>query len=431
LIDRIIRSLPRKYRWFDMIRTESVNSSLSYKNNRLYSLSEKQSGGFGIRVNTEERTGFSYTNDEEGIEEAVKRAVSLAAYGDIEAFDLPEPLREIPFEPFDKNIEKFSVFGEIIKAESIMAAVRERYPEASVDVSIGKSWGQSRLLNSCGFDASYRNSYYSISASATVVQRDGTKIDVWEQASALAPCSGDHIPRRLIELISQAQTVRKAGSGIMPVIFTPRAFSRLLGLVLAGLDAKSVHKGISPYTGRLNDRMFSDRLTVLDDPSLGDSPFSYPFDDEGVQAQRKFLIKNGTVENYITDLRFAAKLGIRPGGNASRGYASLPHPSFSNIAVEAGSSSFQDLMKGFGRGILVDQFIGLGQSNTITGDFSANLDLAFLFEKGEIIGRVKDCMISDNIFTMLEGVFMLSAEREQNGSIVLPHAAFPAVNYSG
>ena len=134
------------------------------------------------------------------------------------------------------------------------------------------------------------------------------------------------------------------------------------------------------------------------------------------------------MERFITDLKYGERLGVGSTGNASRGYSSIPSPSFNGIVVEPGDEPFESLIKGIKRGIIAEQFIGLGQSNTLLGDFSANLDLAYLVEDGEIKGRVKDCMISGNIIDLLKGEFYLSSDRERKGSSLLPYAMFPEIN---
>ena len=203
-----------------------------------------------------------------------------------------------------------------------------------------------------------------------------------------------------------------------------------MGIVASGLNAKAVWKGISPFADKKDTIMFNETFSLYDDPLLDGSPYSYPFDDEGVTAARKTLIDRGKIVNFVTDLKHAQKLNIPALGNGSRGYSSLPAPSFSNTSIDAGRQGVGEIIKSITRGILVDQFIGLGQSNTLTGDFSANLDLAFLIENGEITGRVKDCMIADNLFKLLEGEVIMSLEREQNGSSLMPYMLFPGINYT-
>ena len=82
-----------------------------------------------------------------------------------------------------------------------------------------------------------------------------------------------------------------------------------------------------------------------------------------------------------------------------------------------------------GTGIIIDQFIGFGQSNTLMGQFSANLDLAWLVNKGEVQGRLKNCMVADDVTRMLDDTIVLSKEREWIGDSYLPYVMC-RINYT-
>lgn len=426
-MDRILESMPGKFRWFDAVYVAGRSTPLSFKNNRLHSLSESENSGFGIRINRDGRTGFSYTNDSERTAGAVGRAYSMAPYGDPENFTLPSDTM-LNFEPYDPAIETFSVKDEIDVAESFISDMKREFPEISIDMGIGASSGVMRLVNSGGVDLSYRDSYYSVSASCVLVMESGVRIDTWEGKSDLRPVEYTEFKEILVEKIKRAQIQEKIATGLYPVILPPQAFSRLVGIIASGLNGIPVWKGISPFAGKIGEKLFSDKFTLADDPLIEGSPYRIPFDAEGVNVSRKELVSRGVVQGFITDLKYAERLGTAPSGNASRGYSSLPSPSFTGVTVEPGSISFKEMISGIGRGIIAEQFIGLGQSNTLTGDFSANLDLAFLVENGEIKGRVKDCMMSGNIIDLLKGEVHFSSERERKGSAVMPYAMFPAVN---
>ena len=85
-------------------------------------------------------------------------------------------------------------------------------------------------------------------------------------------------------------------------------------------------------------------------------------------------------------------------------------------------------MKTAKNGILVDQMIGLVQSNTITGDFSCNLSLAFSFDKNGIQGRIKDCMLSGNLYQLLNRDLLFSSETKQTGNFNCPYAMFSSMD---
>ncbi len=430
MIEQIQDRLSGRARWFDIIEVRGAGTPISFANNRLHSVTERHNSGYGVRVNVDGKTGFSYTNDISRLEETADRALQLSAWGDIEDFELPSSA-EKAFEPYDDAIDTFDPAGEIAAAEETIAMILGRFPQATVDLSLGRSTGSMRIVNSSGLDRSFRSSHYAASIGATLILDDGSRIDAGESASFLAPAPHGDLRTGVMDKIEAALVTKKLPSGRVPVLLSPRAFARVIGIMTAGLSAKAVWKGISPFADKRGTRVYNTSLTVRDDPAMPGSPYSYPFDDEGVTAINKLLVDRGTIETFITDLKHAQKLGLVPGGNGVRGYSSLPYPSFSNIAIEPGWETKGAITSGISRGILVEQFIGLGQSNTLTGDFSASLDLAYLIENGTITGRVKDCMISDNLFELLAGDFSLSAERERIGAVLAPYILFPSVNYTG
>lgn len=430
MIDRVTKTIPAGTRWFDIIHVSGKSTPVKFKNNRLHSLTENENSGIGVRLNIDGHTGFSSTNDDTNIERIAMLAASLAKFGDTENFTLPSDTKSL-FDPYDPAIESFDLQAEISSCEETIDELTRRFPGISIDMGVTASTGSMRLANSAGVDISYNDSYYSASVSATLVLPDGTRIETWEGESHRSPVPFRTMAGIVGDKIEKAMTVRSIESGMYPVIFPPSAFGSLLGLVISGFSAIPVWKGISPMAGKQGERMFSEKLTVRDNPLIEGSPYSIPFDAEGVNVKEKNLINNGVIETFIADLKYAERLGIAPTGNASRGYSSLPGPSFTGIDVTAGADDHEAILSSIKRGIVAHQFIGLGQSNTITGDFSANMDLAYLVEDGKITGRVKDCMISGNIIQLLAGEIALSSDRERKGSSVLPWLCLPQVNIVG
>jgi len=430
MIELIAKALPGRARWFDLLETKGTTKSIVFKNSRIHSASERESSGRGVRVNIGGRTGFFYTNKDDSLGESARRAAELSPYGDIENFDIPEKIQK-NFDPYSGNIRKFDLHREIAVAEGVIGAILAEFPGASVDISVSATEGSVRIANSRGADAAYIFSRYSFGVSATYILDSGGRVEVWEAFSSPEPERSGILINRAINSLRLARKESKIPSGKIPVILTPKAFSRIIGILLSGLNGKSVFKGISPFAGKTGEKIFNAGFSLSDDSLLEGSPASYPFDDEGVAGRTKEIIHQGIIAQFVTDLNYASKLGTDPTGNGSRGYASMPVPSFSNVLVKEGSVPCEDLIKNVKRGILVDQFIGLGQSNTITGEFSTNLDLAFLIENGEITGRIKDCMISDNLFQMLSEEIILSMERIRYGSIIVPFVLFPEVSFTG
>ncbi len=427
--DRILKNIPAGVRWFDAVITGGNSTPLIFKNNRLHSINHRENSGAGIRLNVNGRTGFSFTNDPDGIEAAVERAQNVTPYSDEENFSLPESTGH-SFEPYDERIEKFSVDEEIEKGNEVIEYLGSKFQGISVDLGITSSTGTFSLVNSNGLDASYRDSIYSASVSVTYMPEGGAKVDTYESISSLYPVNFRHLADRIVQKLESASKPAMLLSGRYPLYLPPSAFIRFLGIMLSGLNSIAVWKGVSPLGDKLNEKFFHESFSLHDNPLLPGSPYSFPFDGDGVSGKEKSLIENGMIKNFISDLKYSEKLGMDMSGNASRGFSSMPMPSFSNIIVGEGSEPDRNLVAGIKKGIWAEQFIGLGQSNSVSGDFSANLDLAYLVENGEIAGRLKDCMISGNIYELLKGDFQLSAERETRGSALVPSVLFGGINFS-
>ena len=74
------------------------------------------------------------------------------------------------------------------------------------------------------------------------------------------------------------------------------------------------------------------------------------------------------------------------------------------INIAAGDVHFDDMIVGIKEGLVVEELLGAGQGNELGGDFRANVSLGYKIENGEIVGRVKDTMISGNVYNVLSQV---------------------------
>lgn len=205
---QIERALTEGVKWYDAVYVSGKSSPVSFKNNRLYSISESENSGFGIRINKESRTGFSYTNEFENISDAVKRSLAMCSYGDVENFTLPDNA-SASFEPYDEAIAGFNISDEIARAEKMIDDIKSVYPQISIDMGISSSTGTVRLVNSRGIDVSYRESYYGLSLSCSYIMPDGTRIETWESRSELSPVDCSELKNIVLEKINKALTVEK------------------------------------------------------------------------------------------------------------------------------------------------------------------------------------------------------------------------------
>jgi PmbA protein len=126
------------------------------------------------------------------------------------------------------------------------------------------------------------------------------------------------------------------------------------------------------------------------------------------------------LKTFMADLQTAALLGVAPTGHGFRSYGSRPSPSPTNLIAEVGDTSFDDMVRGMKRGLIIDQTLGSGQSNILAGEFNVNVELGFLVEDGRIVGRVKDCMVAGNVYEVLKRVEAIGSQAQWLGSSCVP-----------
>jgi PmbA protein len=148
-----------------------------------------------------------------------------------------------------------------------------------------------------------------------------------------------------------------------------------------------------------------------------------------VAHRRNTLIEGGVLKGFLYDLKTAAQSGVESTGNGSRGLFSPPNPSPTNLIFSAGDTPLSEMIDGIEEGLLVENALGLGQGNILSGAFSNSLSLAFKIEKGEIVGRVKDVSIAGNVYGLLEDVSAVSQETAWvYRRIRLPYILLPDMN---
>ncbi|MCD6412764.1 MAG: TldD/PmbA family protein [Elusimicrobia bacterium] len=187
-------------------------------------------------------------------------------------------------------------------------------------------------------------------------------------------------------------------SGAFPVLISSAAGGTLIHEAIGhSLEADAVRKGTSPvYAGKINSKVASSEITVIDDATLPDKNGSYEIDDEGVPARKVFLIEKGVLKNYLFDRLEANLRNIPSNGHGRRESPSAkPIPRMGITYLAPGKSDFDEMMKKIKKGLLVKK-MGGGQVNPANGDFVFEVREGYLVEGGRMSRLVKKATIAGN-----------------------------------
>ncbi|GJQ58838.1 MAG: TldD/PmbA family protein [Candidatus Scalindua sp. AMX11] len=429
--EKILDLASKKADSVEVIYEEGESRSISFENNKLKSVHTKSIRGVGLRVIREGKIGFSSTTDFRHPEKLVSNAIESAKFGQEAHFAFQSKIQYQELKLYDEDVVSYPIEKGIqIGKETIEKALAVN-PDYECGVGIAKGVGKGRLLSSNGLDVSTQSTSVCMGLDILLVRDNGLLwVSEGESSTKLIQDLDKHTTKALdsLRLAEKECVVVTAG---YPVVFTSKAIGNLLATFESGCNGKLVQKGASPLTGKLGEKILDERITIYDDSTIDYADGSFICDDEGVPSQKTVLFEAGVLRNYIFDLQTAGIMNAKSTGNGTRGFASQPSPGNANIVIEPGDMSFEAMIKDMKRGILVDQVLGSGQSNTLAGEFSVNVDLGYLVENGEIVGRVKDCMIAGNVFDIFNNLIAIGNQSDWHGSLKAPPFYFRSVNVAG
>ncbi len=191
-------------------------------------------------------------------------------------------------------------------------------------------------------------------------------------------------------------------TGAFPVLFDRRVSDSLIAHLLSAINGSAIARGSSWLLDAMESPVLPDDIDLLERPLMPRFPGSRPFDAEGLPCRDKPIVKQGQLLTWILDLATARKLGLKSTGNASRGTASPPSPSVTNVQLPDGSHSRDDLIHDMGTGLIVTSLIG-STINPTTGDYSRGAS-GFWVENREITGPVSEFTIAGNLKRMLRSI---------------------------
>lgn len=210
---------------------------------------------------------------------------------------------------------------------------------------------------------------------------------------------------------AETSTVRLLGassapSGKLPLVADPDLTGVYIHEALGHpCEADLVAAGDSCLDGKLGQKIGSDIVTVVDDPTLRGGYGAFPIDDEGLNTREKLLIKNGILTEYLNHRETAHHFGIEPNAGA-RAQDGLHHPMvrMSNTIIQGGThKDLDDLLEDIQFGVYACGSRG-GQVDTGRGSFQFSAQESWLIENGELTTPLKDVSVSGMTLEILNNV---------------------------
>ena len=407
----------------EVYQSKSLSKPIFFEANRLKQVETSQSEGTALRLWCEGSPGLTVAYGSVEPKAMVERAITSSKLNPPEIIELVSDSQ-----PTYPNLgEKVAVEKLVEWGKKTISLVRESYPEVICTGDWECDVEHTRLINTKGLDCHYADTTLSCFLSAEWVRGDDF-LSVSDGQTERNQLNPQRVAQQILQRLSWAKENVGAVNGRLPVLFTSKAADMLWGTIQAALNGKRVLEKASPWAERMGQQVISDTLTVYQEPEAG--PYSCPFDDEGNPTHHHVFIQHGVLQNFYCDRTTGNNLGTGTTGNGFRpGLGSYPSPGLFNFLIQPGFLSLEDLISYMDNGLIVDQMLGGGGG--ISGDFAINVDLGYRVRNGEIVGRVKDTMISGNIYTALKQVVKLGGDADWNGSCYTPSLIVDGLSITG
>lgn len=394
-----------------------------FEANRLKQLEVSQSEGLALRIWRDGRPGLAVAYGPVDLSDLVERAIALSQLNEPEIIEMaaassghyPDLGHAVP-------VEQLVEWGK-----EAIDQVRSTLPELLCSAEWECDRETTRLLNSEGLDCGYTDTTLSCYMEAELIRGDDF-LSVADGQTRRGHLDPTDLADQLLQRFHWAKGNVPSPTGKIPVLFTSKAADMLWSTVQSALNGKQVIERASPWSDRLGDTVISPLITLTQNPEAG--PYSCPFDDEGSPTQPITFLKEGTLQLFYTDRKIGRSLGSGTTGNAFRpGLESYPTPGLFNLLVQPGVKSFEAMIQEMSHGLIVDQM--LGDSAGISGDFSINVEVGYVVQNGEILGRVKDTMVAGNVYTALKNVVEIGSDAVWSGECYTPSIVVEGLSVIG
>jgi PmbA protein len=391
----------------DALYVADRSSSVQVRLGELEDVSRSEGQQVGLRLFDGQRSATVASSDmsDEALAILVDRCLAMAreAPEDPYAGLAPQSLLQTGDLPSIDGLDAREPDPTELRARALeaeKAALAVKGITNSSGASAGASGSTIALATSGGFSGAYSVSGHSCSA-GVIAGEGGTmqRDHAWHSARFLEDLeTAGEIGRKAGErAIARLNPVRPK-PGKYPVIFDPRVSAGLLGHFAGAISGSSIARKTSFLQDKLGQVVFASGVTIVDDPLRKRGLRSRPFDAEGVRVARRELVSDGKLETWIAETASARQIGIEPTGHASRGVSGAPGASPSNLYMEAGPRSRDELLAAFPEAVLIIELIGHGV-NGVTGDYSRGA-VGFMVRGGEIAEPVAEITIASNLIDM-------------------------------
>jgi len=394
-----------------------VMTACIVKNGVVEEFSHVSLSGVGVRVLVDDKSwGFSSTNmlDFESVRQTLENALKLAkASSKLKKQKVMlAPVKEVKADvstPVKKSLRDFSV-------EDVVEIPLEAYN--------GAREAGPRVADAKATYISIEDEKHFLSSEGSRIRQNTTRllllVDVIaKNNSLLCPASENlghngglelfdkttphSLGKRVADKAVRLLNAKAPPSGKFRVVIHPTLCATLLHEAIGHpLEADLAMTG-GGFGNRTGEVVSSKLVTIYDDGHVKGGLGYFEYDDEGVECKRTVLIENGLLKSFMHDRTSAAIAGVPPTGNAHAwDYSVEPLIRQTNIGIEPGDYSFEEMIEGVKEGLFLEGTFG-GQAD-INADFTFGFQSAKWIRHGKLAEDLRGANVAGNAIEVFKTI---------------------------
>jgi len=390
----------------DCLFVQSQSLAAQVRNGDLEELEQADSFDIGLRVFVGQSQAIVSSTDigKQALPEMIERAIAMAKLAPEDPYaGLADPNRlERHAGDLDLSDDTPPNSDWLIEQATIVEATALGHDGITNSEGADASWSMARLAlsTSGGFEGAYDTT--SFGASCSVLAGEGLGMER-DYSYSSARHRDDLMSAEAIGHEAATRTLKRLGAtkpktAKVPVVYDPRLSGSIISALAGAISGGAIARKSSFLTDKIGAAIFANGITIIDDPKRKRGLRSKPFDGEGTTNKALKLVEDGVLKHYLLDGATARQLGLAPNGRASRGTSTPPAPSSTNLYLQAGKVSRDELIGEIKDGFYVTEMMGQG-ANLVTGDYSRGAS-GFWIRDGHLAEPVSEVTIAGNLKEM-------------------------------
>ncbi len=403
---------------------KSRSLEFELKNSRDFSKGLEESAGIGIRAIKGNKMAFvSMPYNSDRLDEIIKETKEAIEYSKtLEVPTIPKNAstynKSVQFKEIDENEAR----GRLEFLSSTAKGFDKRIKDVK-SAGIGISFEHVEIANSHGLAVEYEKA--SAGASLEILAEDkNSDLGYYHlDADEIDHIDLEFLAKKAANLAVNKLYPKPIQTKKYSVIISNDTFRDILAHFLGIFNGYSVLNHTTPLEGKLNERVFSDKITIIDSKQIKNRPNNTDVDEEGNERNDIVIVESGVLKTFMHNTYTSNRLNTKNTAHAKRsGFDTLPKVGPFNLHIKSNENIDRNKLLNMVDGVYITDIMGLHMANTISGDFSLGVN-GFLIHNGELISYFKAATFADNLFEIMKRVIAVSNNVYFSGSVGSPDIA--------